>query len=105
MTCFCNFPLRRVPDFCNAFLKQIICILWRVKLPTRNHNRSIPIYKNTLPYPTFVKDSSAKFNYLLEIFSRDHRSEERRVGKECRSRWSTYHEKKKRNKVEYKSEG
>src|SRR5438270_13147572 len=26
-----------------------------------------------------------------------HRSEERRVGKECRSRWSPYHEKKKRN--------
>src|SRR5207248_9267010 len=24
-----------------------------------------------------------------------HRSEERRVGKECRSRWSAYHEKKK----------
>src|SRR5437773_12516022 len=26
------------------------------------------------------------------------RSEERRVGKECRSRWSRYHKKKKRNK-------
>src|SRR5688572_28061866 len=26
------------------------------------------------------------------------RSEERRVGKECRSRWSTYHEKKKDNR-------
>src|SRR5437763_16685282 len=26
------------------------------------------------------------------------RSEERRVGKECRSRWWTYHEKKKKNK-------
>src|SRR6266446_10056740 len=36
------------------------------------------------------------------------RSEERRVGKECRSRWSPYHEKKKkkkkqtRKKTEYK---
>src|SRR5690348_18444583 len=28
------------------------------------------------------------------------RSEERRVGKECRSRWSPYHEKKKRDKRE-----
>src|SRR5204863_3876550 len=27
------------------------------------------------------------------------RSEERRVGKECRSRWSPYHEKKKQRKV------
>src|SRR5688572_32510893 len=29
-------------------------------------------------------------------FSQWHRSEERRVGKECRSRWSPYHEKKKK---------
>src|SRR5689334_24459866 len=29
-------------------------------------------------------------------FVREGRSEERRVGKECRSRWSPYHEKKKR---------
>src|SRR5690348_17549924 len=28
------------------------------------------------------------------------RSEERRVGKECRSRWSPYHEKKKKKKIE-----
>ena len=27
------------------------------------------------------------------------RSEERRVGKECRSRWSPYHQKKKKKKV------
>src|SRR6266704_6481167 len=28
------------------------------------------------------------------------RSEERRVGKECRSRWSPYHSNKKKNKIE-----
>ena len=27
----------------------------------------------------------------LQIFTDDARSEERRVGKECRSRWSPYH--------------
>src|SRR5438034_10861108 len=31
------------------------------------------------------------------------RSEERRVGKECRSRWSPYHEKKKGESLESKS--
>src|SRR5687767_15250409 len=31
------------------------------------------------------------------------RSEERRVGKECRSRWAPYHEKKKRKKKEKES--
>ena len=28
---------------------------------------------------------------LEEVVSRNYRSEERRVGKECRSRWSPYH--------------
>ena len=28
---------------------------------------------------------------LLQPGNRPHRSEERRVGKECRSRWSPYH--------------
>ena len=31
-------------------------------------------------------------NYLRQLVSmKDDRSEERRVGKECRSRWSPYH--------------
>src|SRR5215813_15257478 len=30
------------------------------------------------------------------------RSEERRVGKECRSRWSPYHQKKKKKKIKQK---
>src|SRR5687768_18559994 len=34
--------------------------------------------------------------------SADARSEERRVGKECRSRWSPYHEKKKKKKEKKK---
>src|SRR5438034_2325784 len=33
-----------------------------------------------------------------ERVGHDLRSEERRVGKECRSRWSPYHEKKKKKK-------
>src|SRR5258706_5799188 len=37
---------------------------------------------------------------LAEIRQTDGRSEERRVGKECRSRWSPYHLKKKKEKTE-----
>src|SRR5687768_18505836 len=33
------------------------------------------------------------------------RSEERRVGKECRSRWSPYHEKKKREALQQGDDG
>ena len=35
-------------------------------------------------------DSSTSFEILV-LFQKLHRSEERRVGKECRSRWSPYH--------------
>src|SRR3712207_7729422 len=31
------------------------------------------------------------YEQMLKVFWEDHRSEERRVGKECRSRWSPYH--------------
>ena len=33
----------------------------------------------------------AKLQQIVEDYKKDHRSEERRVGKECRSRWSPYH--------------
>src|SRR5690606_40989338 len=38
-----------------------------------------------------------KDRYKCLYFDGDGRSEERRVGKECRSRWSRYDEKKKKN--------
>ena len=36
-------------------------------------------------------DSKAALKIVLENMLKKHRSEERRVGKECRSRWSPYH--------------
>ena len=36
-------------------------------------------------------NEEADFNFLKEQLSLTDRSEERRVGKECRSRWSPYH--------------
>ena len=38
-----------------------------------------------------AKNIKAKQAFTLSIADIDHRSEERRVGKECRSRWSPYH--------------
>ena len=41
---------------------------------------------------TFVKVSVVESNWLIERLAEwEKRSEERRVGKECRSRWSPYH--------------
>ena len=39
-----------------------------------------------------TRDAAAALEQALEALDRDEtRSEERRVGKECRSRWSPYH--------------
>ena len=38
-----------------------------------------------------IKDNGAIKDYLTELKLLNQRSEERRVGKECRSRWSPYH--------------
>src|SRR2546429_1298940 len=46
------------------------------------------------PYELVFVDDGSKddsFKVLSEIYEHDGRSEERRVGKECRSRWSPYH--------------
>ena len=38
-----------------------------------------------------VQDDLLRFAYKLTSDREEARSEERRVGKECRSRWSPYH--------------
>src|SRR5256885_16709480 len=40
---------------------------------------------------TFVAQANAPQSQTKLVFNRYDRSEERRVGKECRSRWSPYH--------------
>ena len=42
----------------------------------------------TTLYSIIQKDSNIRFDFALRLANR---SEERRVGKECRSRWSPYH--------------
>src|SRR5260370_37572275 len=55
-----------------------------------------------------VKVHQSLENYLCDlanlIVTVELRSEERRVGKECRSRWSPYHYKKKKKKNEDSAE-
>src|SRR5690606_16243297 len=42
-------------------------------------------------YALFAYGNAGELTYMLIIGIALHRSEERRVGKECRSRWSPYH--------------
>ena len=39
----------------------------------------------------FVDDKETREDIVSDVFTSLWRSEERRVGKECRSRWSPYH--------------
>ena len=48
------------------------------------HENLVKIVNETMPDETELYD-------LAELFKVFGRSEERRVGKECRSRWSPYH--------------
>ena len=43
------------------------------------------------PLVSGARTSAARHGVPVQVWSRDERSEERRVGKECRSRWSPYH--------------
>src|SRR5438093_10673115 len=51
-------------------------------------------------YATFEATHGTAPKYADKDVINPGRSEERRVGKECRSRWSPYHEKKKIRKAE-----
>ena len=55
---------------------------------------STPVLSNAgtergLPISCFLNEASDSLNGIVDLWSE--RSEERRVGKECRSRWSPYH--------------
>src|SRR2546426_5368584 len=41
--------------------------------------------------PQFVTNIDGVDIHFIQVKSKEKRSEERRVGKECRSRWSPYH--------------
>src|SRR5690348_12634130 len=64
----------------------------------------IPVIIIPLAWPAQSVESGHLSNWIHDVFyyqthrTGGSRSEERRVGKECRSRWSPYHEKKKRDK-------
>ena len=56
----------------------------------KEHNRDMPT-EMKLIYDVKSKSLKADYRYDLVYTNDRSRSEERRVGKECRSRWSPYH--------------
>ena len=49
------------------------------------------IVKNSSDIFSYIKELSSLFDFVKNRYGENVRSEERRVGKECRSRWSPYH--------------
>src|SRR5438876_11993805 len=73
-------------------LRKTLLMASSVRLKPLNCSRLPCVYaQETLTFLLTQKKTCVK-NYVQ-------RSEERRVGKECRSRWSPYHEKKKWQEV------
>src|SRR5688572_33427901 len=56
------------------------------------HAETIVVADEAAPLPVYLRP----LEWLNAPLASCPRSEERRVGKECRSRWSPYHEKKKK---------
>ena len=66
---------------------------WRdIGNQVRGRSRSLKMAPFDRPYATFYSSAIVNITLSCTIFEFfDVRSEERRVGKECRSRWSPYH--------------
>src|SRR3989442_16031202 len=62
------------------------CVWWLVKDPFPKADN----WKVLLPYSESMQELLRR-GYKPKLRPSGHRSEERRVGKECRSRWSPYH--------------
>ena len=58
-------------------------------VPTAFADAEITVTDNAASGPTTQEDS--QHNADIVVVPNEERSEERRVGKECRSRWSPYH--------------
>src|ERR1039457_3230348 len=65
---------------------------------------ALPIWRRCTLIPSF-RSSPSSFPKSANSRARNARSEERRVGKECRSRWSPCHYKKKNGRIYMALEG
>ena len=67
----------------------IVVVILIIVIGIIRYNNNKPVKKEN-PYNVFVRQYSEVYEPDWELDNVS-RSEERRVGKECRSRWSPYH--------------
>ena len=51
----------------------------------------LPVRRNEMGHRFYTEEDIKLFQRIKDLKDQGLRSEERRVGKECRSRWSPYH--------------
>src|SRR5436309_11595732 len=87
----CALPISRWGDFAAAFLSLLAGFFPSIYVALDMDMRHAEIARSATEF-TNLRD---RFRQAARIKSHAGRSEERRVGKECRSRWSQYDERKK----------
>src|SRR2546422_6718951 len=77
--------VQRAPVVLRAPAERLVSVLPELQSPSSR--LALALALSTIPLAMFFR---VLFNYL-NVYLVNWRSEERRVGKECRSRWSPYH--------------
>ena len=102
ISCFDRFTKLKRNDEIEVSVPLISLAIWQISVWPSHAVRSNTLYAlNSLidSYRFFYESSRYSagfpkaylFSYYAAHWETAHRSEERRVGKECRSRWSPYH--------------
>src|SRR3712207_9514541 len=81
-------PVLASMNFLNA-LEKIPSLIQKYEADTEKIAKDIPVLQETVN-GSWKKEEQLR-DLKTELAALDRRSEERRVGKECRSRWSPYH--------------
>src|SRR2546430_7660321 len=78
-------------DVCSSDLCQIVYRLDRLSSALTSQTQLALQCQSERGHARQTRRPSAKWGCSSSVFHGEPRSEERRVGKECRSRWSPYH--------------
>src|SRR5256886_8706081 len=78
-------------DVCSSDLSSARTARFWSALPEASHSKRESLWIGRESREAFARFIEREITLIYGPWSRRRRSEERRVGKECRSRWSPYH--------------
>src|SRR5256885_6365491 len=78
-------------DVCSSDLTSMLSAIDHVGLAVEDIDATLALYSGSLGMPLVHRETVDEQGVEAALLDIGDRSEERRVGKECRSRWSPYH--------------